>query len=146
MITVRIQQEGFDGAAELKPLEKLGGGAVASFTGIARRDSNVTAIELEHFPGMTEASLEAIGGEALDRWNLLAATIIHRVGHIEVGESIVFVAAAASHRAEALEACSYLIDRLKTDAPFWKKEHYANGSSAWVDAKVSDTARAEKWD
>lgn len=146
MITVRIEQQALDSAAELARLERLGGGAVASFTGIARQDSDVTAIELEHFPGMTEASLAAIASQALERWNLLAATIIHRVGRIEVGEPIVFVAAAAVHRAEALEACSYLIDRLKTDAPFWKKEHYANGSSAWVDAKVSDTARAEKWD
>jgi molybdopterin synthase catalytic subunit len=145
MITVRIEKQALDSAAELAPLERLGGGAVASFTGIARRDSDVTAIELEHFPGMTETSLGAIARQALERWNLLAATIIHRVGRIEVGEPIVFVAAAAVHRAEALEACSYLIDRLKTDAPFWKKEHYANGSSAWVDAKVSDTARAEKW-
>ena len=146
MISVRIQPETFDSAAELVPLERLGGGAVASFTGIARRDSDVTAIELEHFPGMTEASLTAIASHAEKRWNLLGATIIHRVGRIEVGNPIVLVAAAAMHRAEALEACSYLIDRLKTDAPFWKKEHYANGSAAWVDAKDSDTARAEKWD
>lgn len=146
MISVRIQPETFDSAAELVPLERLGGGAVASFTGIARRDSDVTAIELEHFPSMTEASLTAIASHAEKRWNLLGATIIHRVGRIEVGNPIVLVAAAAMHRAEALEACSYLIDRLKTDAPFWKKEHYADGSSAWVDAKDSDTARAEKWD
>ncbi len=145
MITVRVQTEFFDVGAELTPLEKLGGGAVASFTGIARQDGDVVAIELEHFPGMTEASLRKLAEQATERWNLLGATVIHRIGRIEVGESIVFVATCSDHRAEALAACSYLIDRLKTDAPFWKKEHREDGRADWVEAKASDNARAEDW-
>ncbi len=142
---MRIQSEAFDSGAELAALAQLGGGAVASFTGIARKDGGVTAIELEHFPGMTQAALRKIADEAETRWSLLGCVIIHRIGHIEVGEPIVLVGAAAAHRAAALEACSYLIDRLKTDAPFWKKEHRADGSACWVEARASDDARAEKW-
>lgn len=149
MKAVRIAQEAFDSAAELEPLAALGGGAVASFTGIARDDANhrggVTAIELEHYPAMTEASLNALVDDAIARWSLLGALLIHRVGIIDVGQPIVLVGTAASHRAEALEACAFLIDRLKTDAPFWKKEHRTDGSSEWVEAKTSDNARADKW-
>ena len=145
MITVRVQTEFFDVGAELTPLEKLGGGAVSSFTGIARQDGDVVAIELEHFPGMTEASLRKLAEQATERWNLLGATVIHRISRIEVGESIVFIATCSDHRAEALAACSYLIDRLKTDAPFWKKEHREDGRADWVEAKASDNAQAEKW-
>jgi molybdopterin synthase catalytic subunit len=142
---VRISSEAIDSALELAPLALLGGGAVASFTGIARDDDGVTAIELEHYPAMTEASLAALVDEAITRWSLLGAVLIHRVGVITVGEPIVLVGTAASHRAEALEACAFLIDRLKTDAPFWKKEHRSDGSSQWVEAKTSDDARADKW-
>lgn len=145
MITVRVQTESFDVGDELGSIGKLGGGAVASFAGIARQDGDVTAIELEHFPGMTEASLRKLAEQATGRWNLLGATVIHRIGRIEVGESIVFVATCSDHRAEALAACSYLIDRLKTDAPFWKKEHREDGRADWVEAKASDNAQAEKW-
>jgi molybdopterin synthase catalytic subunit len=145
MKAVRITHEPFDNAAELLRLAKLGGGAVASFTGIARDDNGVTAIELEHYPAMTEASLKALIDEAVARWSLLGAVLVHRVGIITVGEPIVVVGTAAGHRAEALEACAFLIDRLKTDAPFWKKEHRSDGSAKWVDAKSSDDARAEKW-
>src|SRR3982750_861992 len=113
--------------AALIPLEALGGGAVASFTGIVRDDGGVVAIELEHYPAMTQPSLEALADEAGKRWSLLGCVLIHRIGQIAVGEPVVLVGTAASHRAEALEACSFLIDRLKTDAPFWKKEHIDDG-------------------
>jgi molybdopterin synthase catalytic subunit len=145
MKVVTITGDAIDGAAELAPLAKLGGGAVTSFTGIARDDGGVTAIELEHYPAMTEASLNALMDDAIARWSLLGAVLVHRVGLIRVGESVVLVGTAASHRAEALEACIFLIDRLKTDAPFWKKEHRCDGSASWVEAKSSDEARAEKW-
>jgi molybdopterin synthase catalytic subunit len=146
MKVVRVSEAIFDSAAELAPLAKLGGGAVASFTGIARDDDGVLAIELEHYPAMTEASLNALADEAVDRWSLLGAVLIHRVGVISVGEPIVLVGTAASHRAEALEACAFLIDRLKTDAPFWKKEHRVDGSADWVEAKASDDGRAARWE
>ena len=145
MKLVRISSAAIDSAAELGPLAVLGGGAVASFTGIARDDDNVVAIELEHYPAMTEASLIALVDEAFARWSLLGGVLIHRVGYIAVSEPIVLVGTAASHRAEALEACTFLIDRLKTDAPFWKKEHRADGSAQWVDATASDGDRADKW-
>lgn len=150
MIDVRVQQEVFDSGDALAPLAALGGGAVASFTGIARRDAgdagDVTEIELEHFPGMTENALTDLAEQAAGRWQLLGCIVIHRVGRIAVGEPIVLVGTAALHRAAALDACAYLIDRLKTDAPFWKKEFRSDGSADWVEAKQSDDARADKWD
>ena len=145
MIRVEVTDTAFDGAALLAPLAGVGGGAVASFTGIAREDGGVTAIELEHYPAMTQASLEALADEASKRWSLLGCVVIHRVGRIAVGEEIVLVGTAASHRAEALEACTFLIDRLKTEALFWKKEHRADGSADWVEAKASDADRAANW-
>ncbi|MEP7350326.1 MAG: molybdenum cofactor biosynthesis protein MoaE [Sphingorhabdus sp.] len=146
MIRVDVIETPFDSAAALAPLSALGGGAVASFTGIARDDGGVTAIELEHYPAMTKASLEALVHEAVTRWSLLGCVLIHRVGRVAVGEGVVLVGTAASHRAAALEACAYLIDRLKTDAPFWKKEYHVDGSAEWVEAKASDDARAERWE
>ena len=145
MKVIKVSIEAIDGAVELAPLAKLGGGAVASFTGIARDDGGIAAIELEHYPVMTEASLAALAEEATTRWALLGCILVHRIGKIDVGEPIVLVGTAASHRAEALAACTFLIDRLKTDAPFWKKEHRADGSAIWVDAKASDDARADNW-
>lgn len=145
MKVIRVSGEAIDSGIELAPLGPLGGGALASFTGIARDDDGVTAIELEHYPAMTEASLAALVDDAITRWSLLGAVLIHRVGIIPVGDPIVLVGTTASHRAEALEACAFLIDRLKTDAPFWKKEHRADGSAEWVEAKASDDARADKW-
>ena len=148
MITVRVQHAAFDAGLELAPLAALGGGAVASFTGIAREDASemggVTAIELEHYPAMTKAALEALVAQAYARWELLGCVLIHRVGVIPVGEAIVLVGTASPHRAAALEACAFLIDRLKTDAPFWKKEHRAGGA-AWVEAKDSDAVAGERW-
>lgn len=145
MIDVRIQAERFDSAALLASLEAEGVGAIASFTGLVRSDDGVTAIELEHYPAMTEASLCAVATEAISRWNLSGAIIVHRVGKMAVGEPIVFVAAASAHRAEALAACAFLIDRLKTEAPFWKKE-YRGEHANWVEAKASDDARTADWD
>lgn len=145
MITVRIQRAAFDTAAEIAALDGEAIGAVATFTGIVRRDGGVDAIELEHYPGMTEASLAQVCEDAMRRWQLAGCTIIHRVGRMTVGEAIVLVVTASSHRANALEACAYLIDRLKTDAPFWKKE-FRDGATIWVEAKDSDMARAERWD
>lgn len=144
-ITVRVAPDRFDTGEELRPLNDLGGGAVASFAGIARKDGDVTAITLEHYPAMTEASLHQLCEEAVSRWGLLGCVLLHRVGRMEVGEGIVLVGTAAPHREAALEACAYLIDRLKTDAPFWKKEHLRDGTDNWVEAKASDNARAEKW-
>ena len=145
MIDVRIQAEAFDSAALLASLEAEGVGAISSFTGLVRSDDGVSAIELEHYPAMTEASLRAVAAEAQSRWNLSGTVIIHRVGKMVVGEPIVFVAAASAHRAAALAACAFLIDRLKTDAPFWKKE-YRGDQANWVEAKASDDARAADWD
>jgi molybdopterin synthase catalytic subunit len=145
MKSVRVGAEVLKPTAELAALEKLGGGAVASFTGICRADNDVIAIELEHYSGMTEASLRALVDAATSRWSLLGCVLVHRVGRIEVGEPIVFVGTASGHRAEALQACTFLIDRLKTDAPFWKKEHRVDGSASWVEAKASDDKRAADW-
>jgi molybdopterin synthase catalytic subunit len=145
MIEVRVQIDAFDSAALLVSLEADGVGAISSFIGLVRSDDAVTAIELEHYPAMTEASLRAIATEAQRRWNLSGAIIVHRVGKIAVGEAIVFVAAASSHRAEAIAACAFLIDRLKTDVPFWKKE-FRGKQANWVEAKTSDHARAAGWD
>ncbi len=149
MIVIRVQPEPFDMAAELAPLSALGGGAVASFLGIARSDTNahgaVTAVELEHYPAMTQAALSGLVDAAWARWALLGCVIIHRVGIIAVNEAIVLVGTASPHRAAALESTAFLIDRLKTEAPFWKKEHRSGGTAAWVDIKESDHAAAQKW-
>lgn len=144
MIRVSVQPVPIDLATELAAVEVKGAGGIASFTGSVRDDGGVTELVLEHYPGMTEAALCAIAEEAFARWELLAATIVHRVGAMVPGDRIVFVATAASHRAAALEACAYLIDRLKTDAPFWKRE--TRGERAeWVEARESDVAAAERW-
>lgn len=145
MKIVSISADAIDPAAELARLDNLGGGAVASFTGIARKDGDVVGIELEHYAGMTEACLADIIENANARWPLLGALIVHRVGYVTVGAPVVVTGAASLHRAAALEATAYLIDCLKTDAPFWKKEHYSDGRATWVAAKASDDARAAQW-
>jgi len=145
MKRVLISSEPISAEVALAGLSDLGGGAVSSFTGISRDDGGVTAIELEHYPGMTESSLMRLIDEAFTRWALLGAAIVHRIGRVAVGEPVVVVGAASRHRADALEATAFLIDRLKTDAPFWKKEHYADGTSVWVDAKSSDDDRSSRW-
>ena len=143
---IRIQTDAIDTGVELARLESLPGGAVASFTGLVRDDNGVVALELEHFPGMTEAALADLADTACARWPLLGVVLIHRVGPMRLGERIVLVGTASQHRAAALEACAFLIDRLKTDAPFWKRAHFANGQSGWVEAKESDDQAAAIWD
>lgn len=144
MITVAAQQAPFSVDDALAPLEALGGGAVASFVGLVRSDGGIEALTLEHYPGMTEAALRRLAEEAAARWSLLGATIVHRVGRMAPGDRIVLVAACAPHRRDALDACAYLIDRLKTDAPFWKREARC-GEDRWVEARDSDEAAAERW-
>lgn len=149
MIRIFIQYQPIDLAAEMAPVHALRSGAVASFVGTARADgrdgAKVTATELEHYPAMTEAALHALADSAMQRWPLAACLIIHRVGMIPVGDAIVLTAAASAHRADAIECCAFLIDRLKSDAPFWKKEHFDTAPPRWVEAKDSDAARANQW-
>lgn len=144
MIRVSIDPAPIELALELSALEERGAGGVASFTGVVRGDGGVTALELEHYPGMTEDALCTLAEQAMDRWSLLGVTILHRVGRMAVGERIVFVGTAAAHRREALDACAYLIDRLKTDAPFWKRE-WRGEDASWVAARASDAKAAAKW-
>ncbi len=145
MIGVRIQTEAIDVAAELALVEQPGTGAVASFTGLVRGDDGVTVLELEHYPGATEAALNALAAQATARWELLAAHIVHRVGRMVPGDRVVFVATAAPHRAAALDASAFLIDRLKTDAPFWKREE-RGGDVRWVEPRDGDTDAAARWE
>jgi molybdopterin synthase catalytic subunit len=144
MIRVVVQHAAIDVAAALADIEGDGAGAVASFTGLVRADDGVTALELEHYPGMTEAALTDIATAATARWELLGTSIIHRVGPMAPGDRVVFVATAARHRGAALEACASVIDRLKTEAPFWKRELLADGGR-WVEARVADDAAAARW-
>lgn len=144
MSRVSIQSGDFDPAVELAALEACGGGGVASFTGIVRGEDGLVALELEHYPAMTAAQVERIVEEALERWPLLGVRVIHRHGRLEPGERIVFVGTASRHRTAALEACAFLIDWLKSEAPFWKKEYFAD-RTAWVEAKAEDDAKAEGW-
>jgi len=142
---VRLQSEPFDAGAELARLDLLGGGGVASFTGIVRGDDGLTELLLEHHPAMTLDMMEALAAEAVERWDLLGVVVVHRHGALGPGEAIVFVAAAAVHRGAALEACTSLIDRLKTQAPFWKRESFADGRQRWVEPRASDDAAAARW-
>ncbi len=144
MIRVRISANDFDPGQELARLES-GAGAVASFTGVVRGDSGLVAMTLEHYPAMTEAALAEIAAEAERRWPIIAGTIIHRVGRLEAGARIVLVAVSSQRRQAALEACAFLIDWLKTKAPFWKLEEFADGTRHWVDARAEDDKAAEKW-
>ncbi len=144
MIRVVVQNEPIDLVAELRIMENRGAGGIATFTGLVRADDGVGTLELEHYPGTTEKMLTEIATQAVRQWSLLGATIIHRIGTMNVGERIVFVAAGAMHREAALLACSFLIDRLKTDAPFWKRE-IRGRNARWVDARDSDTVTAARW-
>jgi len=146
---IRVQEDDFDPGRELEQLSAgnhaIGG--VCSFIGLVRDfagDGSISAMTLEHYPGMTEKQLEAIEKEAHARWPLDATLIIHRYGHLEPGERIVFVATASAHREAAFEACHFLIDWLKTKAPFWKKESSSDGEQ-WVEAKTSDDAATQRW-
>jgi molybdopterin synthase catalytic subunit len=147
-ITVRIQREDFDIAAEVERIRSPSSdvGAIVTFTGICRDEAGrLTALELEHYPGMAEAEIERISGDAAARWPVGAITVIHRHGRIKAGENIVLVVTASSHRKAAFEAANYLMDFLKTRAPFWKKEHAGEATGSWVPAKDEDDAAAARW-
>jgi molybdopterin synthase catalytic subunit len=146
---IRVQREDFDLGAELKAMtdgnHQIGG--LTSFTGLVRDiagGDTVSAMTLEHYPGMTERQLAEVEAEANRRWDLDASLIIHRYGRLEPGDQIVLVACASAHREAAFEACHFLIDWLKTKAPFWKLEDTPDGGK-WVDAKASDDAATARW-
>jgi molybdopterin synthase catalytic subunit len=145
---IRIQRAAFDVGAELAALTagRTDVGALASFVGLVRdhADAPITAMTLEHYPGMTEKKLAEIEAEALARWPLQASLIVHRYGRMLPGEPIVLVATASPHRAAALEACAFLIDWLKTRAPFWKLEETAD-ARRWVEARSADDQAAARW-
>jgi molybdopterin synthase catalytic subunit len=149
MATIRIQSEPFDAAAETAALAMGRGdiGATVAFTGFCRDEGGrLSALELEHYPGMAETEMARMAGEAEARWPLLGITIIHRYGLIRPGEPIVLVLAASAHRRAAFEAAEFMMDYLKTGAPFWKREHLKDGTTgAWVEAKGSDDAAMERW-
>ncbi len=150
MRTVSVQSEPFDLVTEMAPLRQLPGvGAVATFTGICRDEGGrLEALELEHYPGMAEAEIVHIAEEATTRWSLAGITVIHRFGRIDVGEDIVLVVTAARGREAALAAASFVMDFLKTRAPFWKKEHATGapaGSGEWVAARSADDEAADRW-
>ena len=146
---VRIQEADFDIGAELAALQgdRTDVGAVASFVGCVRghtKDDDISAMTLEHYPGMTERAIEGMIVEAEARFVVQGALVIHRVGRLRPGERIVLVAAMSPHRRDAFQACEFLMDYLKTHAPFWKKETTGQGER-WVDARVEDDAAAQRW-
>lgn len=147
-MTVRtvVQADDIDIAAEAARLETLGGGGIASFTGIVRGDGRLVELFLEHHPGMTGQALAALAAEAMRRWPLLGVTLVHRHGTLVPGARIVFVGTAAAHRAAALAACAFLIDRLKTVAPFWKRERFADGRERWVEPRAEDVTADARWE
>ena len=147
--TLRLQREPFDVAAEAAKLTRGRSdvGALVTFTGICRGSEAgepIAALTLEHYPGMAEAEIERHVAEAATRWPLLGVTVIHRYGRIAPGEDIMMVVVASAHREAAFAAAEFLMDYLKTRAPFWKQVEQAGGSN-WVDAKASDDAAAERW-
>jgi molybdopterin synthase catalytic subunit len=149
MRRIRVHPDDFDVGAESAALLAAckQAGALASFTGVVRSTSAhpITALYLEHYPGMTEAALDRIAAEAESRFALLGCTLIHRIGTLEPGQNIVLVLAAATHRQPALDATGFLIDFLKTSAPFWKKEIFPDGTSAWVFPRDGDAQAASRW-
>ena len=145
-LRVLVQEADFDLAAEVARLEATGAGAVVTFTGIVRDVAGgLRHLELEHYPAMTARALEAMAAEACDRWPLTGATIVHRHGRLAPGARIMMVATASPHRAAAFEAASFLMDYLKSRAPFWKKE-VTGGGAAWVAARDADEDALARWD
>lgn len=148
---VRIQPQDFDVGAEIAALRAGDGavGAVASFIGTVRERSggaaDTTLMELEHYPGMTERAIEAMIDAAHARFDIRGVRIVHRIGVLAPLAQIVLVVVSSAHRGEAFAACQFLMDYLKTQAPFWKKEHRPDGSAEWVDARVADDAALEHW-
>ena len=150
MAEVRVQAEAFDAGAEIARLlagrEDVGG--LGCFIGTVRGGpggGGVRALTLEHYPGMTERAMAAIAQEAERRWALLGCVLVHRVGKLLPGDGIVLVLALSAHRAAALEATAFLIDWLKTRAPFWKQEEHADGTVSWVEQRTDDEAAAARW-
>ena len=149
LMKIAVQTEAFELGAEADAIsrDRTDIGAIASFVGLARdmnEGSGVQAMTLEHYPGMTEKALTRLVEEARSRWTLLDVTLIHRVGRLLPGDPIVLVVVASSHRGEAFAACEFIMDALKTRAPFWKKEETPDGER-WVDARASDDAAAARW-
>ncbi len=145
---VRVQRETFDVAAEVAALTagRTDIGAIVTFTGRVRgEDGRLAAMTLEHYPGMTEAELLRIEAEAASRWPLQASLIVHRIGELRPGDDIVLVVTASAHRQAAFEAAGFLMDYLKTRAPFWKKETDASGEVTWVEAREGDESAARRW-
>lgn len=147
---IRLQREDFDPGREVEALVRgrTGVGGVATFTGVVRDSDGagrIRSMTLEHYPGMTERMMEAIEREANERWSLEASLVIHRYGRLVPGDRIVLVATAAPHRHAALESCGFLIDWLKTKAPFWKREE-TDGGERWVEARAGDDEAALRWD
>jgi len=147
---VRVQREDFDVGKEIDRLtaERTDIGAVVTFTGRVRGEANgqpITSMTLEHYPGMTEQELARVEAEACERWPLQASLIIHRIGELKPGDNIVLVVTTSAHRQAAFEAAEFLMDYLKTRAPFWKKEAGPDGRGRWVDARDSDEAALERW-
>lgn len=149
MISVTVQQQDFDVGAEYCHLQQASTdvGGIAIFTGQVRdkADRPLKFMRLEHYPGMTEKSLQQTAEQASERWPIIDIRIIHRIGDLAPGEQIVFVGVSSAHRDAAFSACEFIMDMLKTSAPFWKKEQYVNGDSDWVDARDTDQQRAERW-
>lgn len=146
-VTIRLQQADFDTAREIAAMTRgrADVGAVVSFSGVCRGDDAIEALTLEHYPGMAEAEIGRHVAEALARWPLTGVTVIHRHGRIRPGENIVLVVTASSHRQAAFEAAAFLMDYLKTRAPFWKREERAGGGAQWIDAAAHDDAAAARW-
>lgn len=146
-MTVRVQSEPFDMGAEVRAFGDgaTGAGAVVTFSGLVRDEGGtLSGMEIEHYPGMTEKALGKIRDEAMTRWSLADALIIHRFGPLKPGEQIMMVATASRHRKDAFEAAEFLMDYLKSRAPFWKKERSADGAD-WVAAKSEDEAALKRW-
>jgi len=144
-----IQEQDFNQQVEYERLrQKTSVGAIVTFTGLVR-DINqgevVSDLALEHYPGMTEKSLQSIIEQAKQRWRIIDYTVVHRVGQLKVSDQIVFVGVASEHRGEAFAACEFIMDYLKTAAPFWKKETMENGETQWVDARETDQTALKKW-
>jgi molybdopterin synthase catalytic subunit len=147
MIAARLAVEPFDIAAESAALTagRTDLGAVVSFTGLVRADDGLIALTLEHYPAMTLAQLQAIAAQAAARWPGVVGSIIHRHGRLLPGDAIVLVTTAAPHRADAFAAAQFLMDWLKTKAPFWKREEWADGTTRWVEAKLDDADAVARW-
>ena len=146
MARILVQDAAFDLAAETTSLAagRVDVGGIASFLGVCRGDDGLSALVLEHYPGMTERAIEAMIDDAMRRFDIRAARVVHRVGALQPLDQIVLVAVTSAHRSQAFQACEFLMDYLKTQAPFWKKEHGPDGAR-WVDARAADDAALTRW-